>query len=58
MKLQHRLCAKQRLGEQLHELLTIAARLQFVEDLSKPFVTDIGQGFGRQLSIRCRAASL
>jgi len=36
----------------------VAASLQLVEDLSKPFVTHIGQGFGRQLSIRCRAASL
>jgi hypothetical protein len=40
------------LAEELHQLLTIAARLQLVEDLIKPFVTHIGQGFGRQLSIR------
>ena len=35
MKLQHRLCAKQRGAEQLHELLTIAARLHFVEERSE-----------------------
>jgi hypothetical protein len=57
-KFQHEACAIGILAEELHQLLTIVARLQLVEDLSKPFVTHIGQGFGRQLSIRCRAASL
>jgi hypothetical protein len=45
------------MSEQLHKLGLVAARLQLVEDLSKPLVTHIGQGFGRQLGIRCRAAS-
>ena len=38
--------AKTRGRTAVHEPLTIAARLQVVEDLSKRFVTHIGQGFG------------
>jgi hypothetical protein len=44
--------------EELHDLLTIAGACSSLRILSKPFVTHIGQGFGRQLGIRCRAASL
>ena len=32
----------------------VAGSMQLVEDLSKPFVTHIGQGFGRQLGLAKR----